>query len=418
MGSSKLGQSRAPARPHSRGALHHIRRHVLLLLGVHYHAMHSGIARYAREADWALDDTYMRIGLAPKWWRGDGILGLITNPRDVHAVRQFPGLPLVDLSKGWISDSMPARLRRSGLGRARVYNDNACIGRLAAEHFTERGFKHIAFLNAGNYWTEVERLPAFREAVEAAKAQAYEIEYYKCFPRGAPRPLQDRQTAHRWLIKTLRQLPKPLAIAVSSDYIALRVFRACDDAGLAVPEQVAVLGCNNDPLFCDYAAVPLSSVDSDLEGIGYAGAKLLDRLMNGEAPPPQPVLIPPKGIVTRMSTNIMAVPDVRVARALRFIWEHHAEPIGTREVGAVAGLSRSALERVFKNHIGRNVAQEILQRRIDHARKLLLETDLKAHEIAARTGFSGIVHFSQAFHRLTGTRPSVFRRQHLASERS
>jgi hypothetical protein len=104
---------RPPAR-HRTGALHHIRRSVLLLLGINSHALHSGVARYAREADWVLDDTYMRVGLAPTWWWGDGILALITNPKDAQALRRLPDLPLVDLSKGWISDSMPWRYRAAG----------------------------------------------------------------------------------------------------------------------------------------------------------------------------------------------------------------------------------------------------------------------------------------------------------------
>jgi LacI family transcriptional regulator len=190
------------------------------------------------------------------------------------------------------------------------------------------------------------------------------------------------------------------------------VMRACDHAGLSVPEEVAVLGCHNEPLVCDYAPVPLSSVDDDLERIGYEGAKLLEGLMDGKPAPREPILIPPKGVVTRASTNIMAVPDVKAARGLRFIWEHFREHIGAPEVGAAAGLSRSALDRSFLNHIGRSAAQEILHVRIEEAKRLLLETSLKAHEVAAQSGFSSIVHFSKAFHRVTGSRPSHFRRQH------
>ena len=157
--------------------------------------------------------------------------------------------------------------------------------------------------------------------------------------------------------------------------------------------------------------MPLSSVDDDLERIGYEGAKLLDRLMDGQTAPREPILFPPKGVVTRASTNILAVPDKQVARGLRFIWEHFRGNIGAPEVMAAAGLSRSALDRLFLEHIGRTPAQEIQHLRIEEAKRLLLETNLKAHEVAAQCGFSGIVHFSQAFHRLTGSRPSVFRRK-------
>lgn len=401
----------AKAELQRRGALRHVRRNVLLLLGSHGHALRCGIARYAREADWMLENSFVTVGLVPVWWRGDGILALITNPKDAAAQQHFPNMPLVDFSKGWVANSMPKKFRAAGEGRPRVLYDNVQIGRLAADHFLERGFKHIALLNCGNYWMELERLPSFRQVVEAGGANFHELKYYKCFSRSASRALRDHHKAHRWLVRTLQQLPKPLGVAVASDSVALLVMRACDEAELRVPEEVAVLGCHNDPLICDYAPVPLSSVDDDLERVGYEGAKLLDGLMDGKPAPREPIMIPPKGVVTRMSTNILAVPDVRVARGVRFIWEHYHENIGTPEVAVAAGLSRSSLDRIFLKFLGRSPAQEIMNVRVSRAKNLLLETQLKAHEVAAQCGFNGIVHFSQAFHRATGVRPSDFRHQ-------
>ena len=402
---------RLPSKAVRHGSLQHIRRNVMLLLGSHQ--LRKGIVRYAREARWILDDTYISNGIVPVWWHGDGILALITNPKDAVAQRHFRNTPLVDFSKGWIASSMPAKYRAAGRNRPRVLYDNAQIGRLAAEHFVERGFKHIALLNGGNYWMEQERLPFFRKTVEAAGAQFHEIKYYESSPKDAHhRVLHDDPVAHQWLIKALRALPKPVGIALASDSMAPRVMRACDDAGLSVPEEVAILGCHNDPFVCDFAPVPLSSVDDDLERVGYEGAKLLDQIMDGKRTPREPVLIPPKGVVTRLSTNILAVPDLKAARAVRFIFEHYAENnLGAPEVAAAAGLSRSALDRAFQRHFGQSPAHKILSVRVEQAKKLLLESDLKAHEIAALTGFTNIVHFSQAFHRTTGSRPSVFRRQ-------
>ncbi|HTR40337.1 MAG TPA: DNA-binding transcriptional regulator [Pseudomonadales bacterium] len=401
------------SKPNQLGALHHIRRNVLLLLGSHGYALRNGIARYAREASWIFDDTYTSIGLVPKWWQGDGILALITNPRDALAQRHFPNVPLVDFSKGWIANSMPPKYRTAGIGRPRVLQDNKMIGRLAAEHFIERGFKHIALFNGGDYWMERERLPVFQKAVESAGAQFHEIKYYAHLPFGKHQgPLTDHPLAHKWLVKTLRSLPKPLGVATHADSVAVRVMRACDDGKLTVPEEIAILGCHNDPFICDFAPVPLSSIDDNLERIGYEGAKLLGQIMSGKRIKTEPILIPPKGIVTRMSTNVLAVPDPKIARAVRFIFEHFPEiNIGVPEIAAASGLSRSALDRAFFKFLGRSPAQELLKVRVEHAKKLLLESDLKAHEIAAQTGFSNIVHFSQAFHRIVGERPSYFRRQ-------
>jgi LacI family transcriptional regulator len=391
---------------------HRVKRRVLLLLGVYHVATHHGIARYARTAGWVLDNTYAQGGRPPLWWRGDGMITLITKPRDCHALRQFPAVPIVDISKGWITNALPPRLRATGIDRPRVLIDNAAIGRLAAAYFVERGLNHIAFLNVGNYWIETERIPAFRQSVAAAGVQYHEIKYYRRFSMRLPRPMHAERAAHKWLVQTIRQLPKPVGIFANSDDFGVRVLCACDDADVRVPEDVAVLGCNNLPLTCDYAPVPLSSIDNDLELVGYEAAKLLDQLMNGQPAPSAPLLIPPKGVVVRQSTNILAVPHPKVEHALRFIWAHYQERIQIKDVARAAGYSRRGLEKAFYKHLRHSVACEITQQRIDRAKQLLLESNLKAYQIAAQTGFSSIVHFSHAFHRIVGIRPSHFRQQH------
>jgi LacI family transcriptional regulator len=190
------------------------------------------------------------------------------------------------------------------------------------------------------------------------------------------------------------------------------VLQACDDAGVTVPDEVGVLGCDNDPTVCHYTPVPLSSIDIDWDRIGYDAAQLLDRMMDGEVAPSEPVLIPPQGVVARMSTNILAVPDARIARALRFIWEHFPEPISSVDVAQEAGLNRRTLERGFGKYLNRSVCHEITRVRIERAKLLLGKPELKAHEIAEQCGFSSIVTFSEAFLRVTGMRPSDYRKNH------
>jgi LacI family transcriptional regulator len=391
-----------------------VKRNVLLLLGVYYSANHDGIARYAREANWMLDNMYAHGGLPPTWWPHDGLITLITHPKDYAVFQRFPPRPLVDLSKGWVSNVMSPTMRRAGRRHPRVLNDNLQIARLAAEHFIERGFKHIAFFNFGNFWMETDRIPVFRATVQAAGGQYHEIAYHRHFHMLQAPSREAERSAHLWLMKALRALPKPLGIFVATDQLAITLLRACDEAGLGVPEEVAVLGCDNEALVCDFAPVPMSSVDPDLEQQGYEAAKLLDRLMDGEAPPAEPILIPPRGVVTRQSTDILAVSHAQVARALRFIWEHYHEPIQTPDVATAAGMSRRNLERFFRRHLQRSINAEIMRCRIEHARDLLVKTDLKAHEIAERTGFGGMVQLSRAFLHETGVRPSCFREQHRA----
>jgi LacI family transcriptional regulator len=295
-----------------------------------------------------------------------------------------------------------------------VFYDNAKIARMAAGHFLQRGFKHIAYFNIGNYWHEIERIPVCRARVEEAGARFHEIEYFRHFTPGSKTPLVDRSEAQQWLTQTIVNLPKPLGIILSSDDWAGCLLQACDDAGMIVPDEVAVLGCDNDPMVCHCTPVPLSSIDINWDGVGYEAARLLDRMMDGKTPPEKPILVPPKGVVTRMSTNILAVPDPRIARALRFIWEHFPESIGSEEVAKGSGLNRRTLERGFREHLGRSVLYEITRVRIERAKTLLAESDLKAHQVAEQCGFSGIVAFSKVFLRLTGIRPSDFRKNSKA----
>lgn len=385
-------------------------RKVLLLLGYYHVLIHLGIARYAREAGWAICDEYVRVGSAPLWWNGDGILSIITSPKDLQALQCYKPLPLVDLSKGWISDSMPPKARASGVGKPRVYYDNELISRMAAEHFLNRGFKHIAYLNTGNYWLDQERIPHMRHAVEQAGAVFHEIAFYRHNDERNRNSPPTHQDSHQWLVDTIAELPKPIGIMLTSDDHAPRLMQACHDAGVAIPEEVAILGCDNDPMVCDYTPIPLSSVDNDWDRIGYEAAQLLDRIMDGEAGPTEPILIPPKGVITRMSTDILAVQDPKIARALRFIWENFAQPIGTAEVANAAGINRRRLERGFSTYLHRTVYHEILRVRVKHAKKLLAETKKSTDDIADLSGFSSASAFSTAFTRVTGTRPGKFRK--------
>ena len=373
----------------------------MLLLGYNNMPMHLGIARYAHEAGWTLCDQYIRVKEPALWWRGDGIISLITSPKDLRALENYPykDLPLVDLSKGWIADTMPVEDRASGIGKPRVFYDNTLIGRLGGDHFLQRGYKHIAYLNAGNYWLDQERIPPFRQTVEQNGGVFHEIKFYL-----------HGNSSSDWLTTAIGNLPKPIGIMVTSDDQASRLIQACDKIGVCVPEEIAVLGCDNDPMVCEYSPVSLSSVDTDWDRIGYEGARLLDRIMDGESVLTEPILIPPKGVVTRQSTDILAVPDSSIARALRFIWERFADSIGTSEVAVAVGLNRRKLERGFQFHLHRTVNDEITRVRIDFAKRLLKDTCERTDEIAEKSGYASAASFSNTFFRVTGIRPGEYRR--------
>lgn len=189
--------------------------------------------------------------------------------------------------------------------------------------------------------------------------------------------------------RQLRKLTYPLAIFCAHDRLAVRLCRWCLENGVAVPEQAAILGYDNDTIACGSSPVPLSSVDPHLEQYGIEAARLLQRMMDGQTVPPGTrVRVPPSGIVTRRSTDITAISDVRATRAPRYIWDHYTGAIYADRVAASCGMSRRNLDRHLKEAIGRTASQEIIRRRLRRACELLVSEDINAGDIAERVGFS------------------------------
>lgn len=400
-GNSRVRRSRLPRHP----------RRVLLLLGSYYRANHDGIVRYAKEHHWSLDLSYIRVGQLKYTLRLDGIIGLITTPRDLEALRRLPrNIPLVDISAAWGTEALPDR---TGARVPRVLYDTAAAGRIAARHFIERGFRHIAFFNQGNYWMERERRVTFKAAVEKAGLAFHELEHYRWMAEDHGATQGQANRVLQRLEKELGLLTKPVGVFCPSDDSAALLFHACEEAGLHAPEEVAILGCHNEPYVCDFAPIPLSSLDDNLEQLGYEAARLLDRLMDGKSPPRAPILVPPKGVVTRTSTDILAVDRVEVARALRYIWEHYTEPIQTGDVARALRLSRRNLVRLFQQVLGRGIGAEIARKRIERAKELLEKSGMKAWQVAEQSGFSSAEHLSKAFTRIVGEPPSVYRARRI-----
>lgn len=371
------------------------RKHVLLALAWYDSQIHRGIARYARQAGWILDNSMARDGMAPERWDGDGVIGVVGDRFDVAKMARNLTVPMVDLA--WQADE---------LDLPRVLPDNEEIGRLGAEHLLERGYEHLAFFNHSDDWADRERCEPFIRHVHATGLEPVVLNWRSEWRRSN----RDRRDAPQWLAEELTRLPKPLAVMATADHGAALVIEGCELAGLQAPEQVAVLGVNNSELDCEFGRVPLSSVDPALDRLGFEGSALLDRLMTGEAAPSDPIRIPPRGVVTRRSTDIIAVAHVHVARAIRFIWEHFTEPISVDDVVAAVPMSRAGLYRTFQRYTGRSIADEIARRRVELARRLLADTDEKVHEVARRCGFGSVVSFSRTFSRVVGQPPSTFRR--------
>lgn len=368
---------------------------VYLLMDWYEHEINRGVSDYARQANWILEDASAHATRLNPEWIGDGIivLGIRRNDRvkiDFIRKRKIPAVDLINESDELV---LP-----------RVLPDNYAIGKTAAEHFLSRGFENLAYYQAFDANVEKERMRGFLETVVAAGKSFSHVDLSK-----HPRLKGNKRIAR--LGEKLKKLPKPIGIMGQYDYSAKELIYACEAAGIPVPEQVAVVGADNDPISCELGPITLTSVDSNLYGRGWEAAALLDRLMKGEPPPDEPIRIPPKGIIVRQSSDILAVGDNHVAKALRFIWANLSKNIKTDDVVKASGVSRTMLYTLFKKHLRTSLKDVILAERINRLKELLVKTDEKLDVLASEVGFITGNRLSKAFTREVGIPPYAFRKQ-------
>ena len=208
----------------------------------------------------------------------------------------------------------------------------------------------------------------------------------------------------------LKSLPRPVAIMACNDICGRQVLEASLGQGLNVPDDVAVLGVDDDGLICNLANPPLSSVAFNLEQAGYQAAEVLDGLMAGRIREPQRIMVPSLWVVARRSTDVIATDDRHLSGALRFIRDHARHAIGVSDVVQQAGLSRRGLEIRFRQILGRSIRSEIERVRLAFAKQLLLETALPLQRIATLVGFGSLPYLSNVFRRETGLTLAQFRR--------
>jgi LacI family transcriptional regulator len=292
-------------------------------------------------------------------------------------------------------------------------------GRLAAEHFSERGFRQVAFVGR-DPWSDA------RPVYDGFHDRAAELGL-SCGLLQLKSPAKDERLSPAALFKRrerqmtawLRSLPKPVGVLTYTDRRAAIICATAKHAGLAVPEEIAILGRGNDPYTCEVSPVMLSSIDFDHTGMGWQAARLLQRLMQGEAPPEAPILIPPKGIVERQSTDVLATPDPHVAAALRYMWDHLDLDVSVDDVARAVSVPRHRLERAFRQHLDRGINEELRRKRLEVFRERLTATDKPISELAPSVGFRTMVHLQRSFRRAYGMSPRQWRAHALnLAERS
>lgn len=352
-----------------------------------------GIAAYAnRHGPWHLHvepDGERR--LPPAGWQGDGIVARISTPAVAAALRRLR-VPLVNVSGIDIGEPTA--------GIPRVCIDLAASARLGAEHLLQRGFRNFAYVG-------LPRLAYVREH-ERAFAVTLAAAGHSCEVHALAGTAESKDRAVR-LARWLESLPKPVGILAWATGEGRTVLDTCRRAGLLVPEDVAVLCGNDDQLLCETCATPMSAIAAATEQIGERAAELLDTLMQGQRPRATSVFVPPVGIVTRQSTDTLAVHEPDLVLAIGYIREHATEGIHVNDILRVVPSSRRRLERLFHDLLGRSPAEEIRRVRIERARHLLATTDLSIPRVAAASGFGTGEYLATVFRQATGTSPLKYR---------
>lgn len=371
---------------------------ILLLMGTSHgygRDLIDGITQFLFESGYHADfELRGHLEPIPPWvrhWKGDGVIVRHNCPATFRMLEEMQ-IPFLKLN----CPDCPSDLDV----------DEDALGRLALEHFQERGLKNFAFFTqCDHYWTQ-RRRDGFRRQVEAAGNVCFVFERHQTDTAPFPTWQKKEQQA---FIHWLHELPKPVGILTSYDFHARQVLDVCENEGIAVPNEIAVLGVNNEEWFCRMQNPPLSSIIQCGKKVGYEAARMLCARIEGEPFPETPRLFSPAGVQMRQSTDLIAIEDEDVAQTLRILREKTCEGITIAEIVERIGLSRRTLERKFHQIYGRTLGEEMFQIRLKRAKELLGETDLPIGNVARRLGFCSHAYFNSFFQKAAGCTPGEFR---------
>jgi LacI family transcriptional regulator len=385
---------------------HHLRVALLVESSRSYgRQLLKGIAAYARtHGVWTFFYQERAFGdpMPPqlKAWRPDGVIARLADTALTRQVRRLRA-PIVDLYREAERGEIPA-----------VAVDRCRLIRQAVDHFVERGFRTFAYCGfSGVVFSELRarcfveqlaergfpasvfRYPAMRRSGGLAAVEAHALRY-----------------AGR-LADWLRGLPKPVALLACNDVRGQQVLSICGEAGIRVPDEVAVLGVDNDDVLCELCDPPLSSIDPNVEQIGYRAAALLARLIGGEAAPATRIVMPPLRVVVRRSTDVLAVDSPDAAEAIRFVRQRACDGVSIAQVTRHVSVSRSTLERWFEKYLGRSPTVEVQRVQVQRVQELLQTTNLTLGRIAQLAGFAHVESMQRIFKRIVGQTPGQYRKQ-------
>ena len=363
-------------------------------------AMLRGIASYAyHHGPWSfywepagLDKARRRLGAL----EADGIIArdVDMEPKEKMVTRRLPGVVI-----GHRHGEVP--------GKANVVTDSAAVAGMAAEHLMGCGFRHFGFCGYLNTSWSVARRDVFALKIRQAGFGVRIHEVHEVRPdKIAQREKKVRESIVRWL----RSVPRPIGLMACNDDLGKEVVEACRQAGLRVPDDAAIIGADNDEVVCGLSNPPLSSVAINFERAGYEAADVLDRLMRGAKRVPARIVVHASHVVPRQSTDILALEDAGLAKALRFIRDHARSGATVAATARAAGLSRRVLEKRFREYLKHSALEEIRRVRTDQIARMLVETELPVGQIAETLGFEDVQHVARYFRAGKGLSPLAYRK--------
>jgi len=380
------------------------KKRVLLLIESsrgHGRGMLEGVSQFLQETDdWNVSyEDHAVLDRLPKklsQWQGDGMIVRSHNTATCDFLLHH-GIAYLEL------------LGDGGEHQPAVRVDEGRVGQLAAEHLHERGIRNFAYFSADRLWWSRVREKAFRTALQASyhtncASWLLPTKQLARFPLSTI-PQQVSETISDWL----KNLPKPVGIFTSIDLHAMLLLGICHSSGVLVPEEVALLGAGNDRLVCSLLAPKLSSVALNSRLIGYRAAERLDEMMHDSSRSYEPIIVPPTHVAIRQSTDMIAVEDPLVAKALSYIRDAYAQPVGVNDIAKRLEVSRRTLERRFRQWMPRSPEAELIKVRLERAKELLRDTNLPIAKIGERVGFRSPEYFSNTFRRKQGLTPNQYR---------
>jgi len=364
---------------------------------------------YAKHCAW---DLYRNRQLQPfvlpedlqQGWVGDGVIGEIYSQEDASNLLAL-GVPVVNTSSSDLATDVPT-----------VSVDNHAIGRMAAEHLVERKLDNFAFIGPMGLCHVRERMEGFSAALEKSGSSCQAL-LFQPFAKLSPHESEETIDPS-YLKEAVGSLKFPVGIMASSDRVGFSVLQATRELGLRSPEDVALVGVDNDNIYCQLAYSTMTSIEPNAWEVGFKAAALLDDLMNGKTAGLQRTRIQPSRLVFRNSTDMTRSEYPEVARALRFIRNHANEFIDVTNVLDVVPVSRRWLEMKFKAEVGHGIYNEIRLVHIERAKGLLQTTDWPVQRVARESGFNNVERFDFAFQKLVGKSASKFREQSRKRPRS